>query len=192
MKILLIVIIVCLVLFLSSLKYHKISGFYMHKYAFQKLLGYHDFYDRLAWLFLKLPHKSIEFQYNNAHWRIELWKGKYILYLGCEIGIYKCARFCKKLFFGVSADEMLTMSLQLKVHNIQIAERFPTKTWWLTSFRFNLTPSLTPDDLTQIVSITFPNAAMYTAFCNAFHALHDTEIKIINSNNTDYRLWLQW
>lgn len=98
--------------------------------------------------------EPIFFDYKGKHWMIELWKGRYGLMTGCEIGVYN--RFPKSspahtlldatvgkrphdpnkshsMFFDCAGDsELLEMSYTLHRSGQKLFSRGPERHWWLT------------------------------------------------------------
>ena len=109
----------------------------------QKNLGYCDFYDTaapLAGIFIK--SLVSEFQYGSYNWRIQLWKGRYGITLGCEVGIYRNligSRVTK--IFGTTlyacSDKEYDMYIQLGYWHNNTADLIFDRSdqhWWLTGF----------------------------------------------------------
>lgn len=107
----------------------------------------------------------IKFNYAGSEWMIQLWKGRYVITNGAEIGIYKREPGSKGTFYNCVGDEdMLLMSLDLFHGDDLLVHRDPMYHWWLTGFTVSKTVYL-PQSLTLTGSITFKDAEMTCVFC---------------------------
>ena len=107
----------------------------------------------------------IKFNYAGSEWMIQLWKGRYVITNGAEIGIYKREPGSKGTFYNCVGDEdMLLMSLDLFHGDDLLVHRDPMYHWWLTGFTVSKTVYL-PQSLTLTGSITFKDAEMTRVFC---------------------------
>lgn len=136
--------------------------------AWQKECGYCDLYDRTAPLFhMVFDCEPIYFDYDNATWLIELWKGQYGITTGCEIGIYKADRIVPKsqrketLFLDVPKEQRPVFSLMLLKNGLQTCY-LCRKHWWLTAFHVG--QYTRPESLEMKVTVTFPESEMCCAF----------------------------
>ena len=104
----------------------------------------------------------IKFNYAGSEWMIQLWKGRYVITNGAEIGIYKREPGSKGTFYNCVGDEdMLLMSLDLFHGDDLLVHRDPMYHWWLTGFK----TVYLPQSLTLTGSITFKDAEMTRVFC---------------------------
>ena len=107
----------------------------------------------------------IKFNYAGSEWMIQLWKGRYVITNGAEIGIYKREPGSKGTFYNCVGDEdMLLMSLDLFHGDDLLVHRDPMYHWWLTGFTISKTVYLS-QSLTLTGSITFKDAEMTRVFC---------------------------
>ncbi len=139
--------------------------------AWQKDFGYIYAYDKFSpFINLVFDCEPVYFYYDNKTWLIEFWKGQYGINAGGEIGIYYVdyivprKKLRKTLFFGVPADEMMPLSMDLCHYNESIVQ-LSKRHWWLTAFRMG--SFCAPKKLTMNISITFPTKEMLEAFVNA-------------------------
>jgi hypothetical protein len=64
---------------------YKKGTFTSNMNAWQRHFGYFDAYDKAAPFSLcDLDCEPITFEYDKRDWKIELWKGRYVLSTGCE------------------------------------------------------------------------------------------------------------
>lgn len=113
--------------------------------SWQKGFGYCDAYDIAApAVGIFIDTLVSEFTYGDYDWRIQLWKGRYGISVGCEIGIYFCEKDVVKKVLGKrwynSYTDTFPMSIQLGyVVNGTIVKSFylHDNHWWLTGFIYS-------------------------------------------------------
>lgn len=133
------------------------------KDAWQKEVGYTDFYDIKAPLFnIVMDSLPVYFNYDGKEYRIEFWKGQYGITTGGEIGVYvKDSKDNKGNFYkGVDCNGFLEMCFSLYKKCLLFSRE--DVTWWLTGFdvgRFSW-----PKDLVMKVCINFRDRCMRDAF----------------------------
>lgn len=141
--------------------------------AWQRQLGYGDFYD-LAALSLNMVFdcEPVYFNYHGKTWLIKFWKGQYGIYTGAEAGIY-CADSVvppalrpQTIFHAVPQEEMLPIKLRLIDSDGTLFSIYKPH-WWLAGFMTGV--SNQPEDLNLEITITFPDEDM----CHAFTAALD-------------------
>ncbi len=152
--------------------------------SWQRKLGYCDLYDRMAPLAgIWIDCLVSEFKYGGKNWRIELWKGRYGISVGAEIGIYNSTTSTK--FYDCAKDEdRLEMAFEL----FYVADKFtgrlnpfmgrgPEVHWWLTGFMY--TPWSTElsingkpkhNNLVMLASIVFKDEEMAVKFKNGINS----------------------
>lgn len=108
--------------------------------------------------------ERIKFTYDNKEWMIQIWKGKYIIAPGAEIGIYTREIGAPGTFYNCAADEdMMVMSMELYHQEDLIFELEPTLHWWLTGFKLH-PEAYAPESLTLHGTIEFPTVEMADLF----------------------------
>ncbi|MBS0425044.1 MAG: DUF4474 domain-containing protein [Proteobacteria bacterium] len=174
--------------------------FYTRTDSFLQKFGYFSLYDVAAPLALMfLDCEPVRFKYDNRHWNIEFWKGRYGPFIGAEIGIYTGAKktgfklidhqlagFGKDTAVATKKD-WLEMSFVLKSKGRKIFENHSDdprtgqieKHWWLTGFK--LKPFLDRHTLVNEIKIVFKNAEMRKAFTKG--------LKRLGYTNSEYS-WL--
>ncbi len=144
--------------------------FYSTLNPWQRKFGYCRLYDEAAApLGMIVDCDPIYFNYKEKRWLIEFWKGQYDLPTGAEIGIYNTKApelnipgiFKGIFYYSASDDELLWMSYILKKKDKVLFTR-GGRHWWLTGFR--LGEFSQPSELTMIITITFKDWEMCTAF----------------------------
>ncbi len=134
--------------------------------SWQRNFGFTVLYDVFVYLtdFFDYVTVRVHFTYDNREWMVQLWKGKYFIAPGGEIGIYTREIGSPGTFYNCAADEdMMTMSMKLYHKDNLIFELGPKQHWWLTGFK--LAPkAYVPASLTLHGTIDFPTAEMANLF----------------------------
>lgn len=137
--------------------------------SWQREWGYCRAYDEgAAAMYMIFDCEPIYFDYNDARYLIELWKGQYGCTTGAEIGFYvnregDVDKAPDQLFYDcVSDEERLPMRFVLYRNGEKILERSELH-WWLTGFQVGMYSE--PEELSMEVGIAFPNVRMCNAFC---------------------------
>ncbi len=141
--------------------------------AWQRNVGYTGIFDRAASHFnMVFDYLPVYFSYQNRTWLIEFWKGQYGINTGAEIGIYYADQILSgdelsfAQFEAVDDRDMLPLSFCLIKGNKSLAS-VSKKTWWLTAFCMGIFSR--PGELTQNISIHFPNCEMLYSFLNSLY-----------------------
>jgi hypothetical protein len=133
--------------------------------AWQRRFGYSTFYDDMAPLF-NMDYETLNFyfDYGGKNWLIEVWKGRYGLTSGAEMGIYnKPASRRIKHYDAVPDRERLKMGFSLYDGTGElIMTRTPSKAWWCTGFVVFM--QKTSKQLGMTFTIEFNDYAMLKAF----------------------------
>lgn len=153
------------------------------KGSWQKDFGFAGVYDLLA-PYVQMDYDSVRvyFTYDNQDFMVQLWKGQYVLFHGCEIGVYhREADGLKKdpytLYTAADEKYWLTMDMGLfrqkhegdAPEDYELLFRRPVdKYWWCTGFVQGWLRNTKPsDELRMEAAITFKDAAMASAFTQA-------------------------
>lgn len=153
------------------------------KGSWQKDFGFAGVYDFLA-PYVQMDYDSVRlyFTYGDQDFIIQLWKGQYVLFHGCEIGVYhRDADGLKQdpytLYNAADEEYWLTMDMGLyrqkqegdEAEDYELLFRRPVdKYWWCTGFVQGWLRNTEPADELRMESvITFKDAAMASAFAQA-------------------------
>lgn len=151
--------------------------------SWQREVGYCDLYDLKApFLNMVFDAQPIYFDYNNKHYRVELWKGQYGITTGAEIGIYirdSNSDFKKEFYRTATYEESLELNFKL-LNNCSLLERC-AYTWWSTGF--DVGEFSRPKDLSMKVCIKFPNEKMQYEFLKGLLNAGYTKNKICICQN---------
>lgn len=137
--------------------------------SWQRNFGFTMAYDIFCYITKLFDYVTvrIKFTYDNKEWMIQLWKGKYIIAPGAEIGIYTREIGAPGTFYNCAADEdMMVMSMQLYHQEDLIFELGPTLHWWLTGFKLHHEAYI-PKSLTLHGNIEFPTKEMADLFVDS-------------------------
>ncbi len=129
--------------------------------------GFCLFYDLFSYTtpFFNYQTARIKFEYDNAEWMIQIWKGRYIVTNGGEVGIYKRELGSKGSFYNcVDDNDMLQMTLDIYHNEENLVHREAMYHWWITGFTISDTLYL-PQSMVLKSDITFKDTEMVEAFC---------------------------
>lgn len=137
------------VILAAGFRYDKNQGiFYSESESFQRNLGYTAYYDVGA-AFFGMYYDTIRLKFNHDKydWMIQVWKGRYGITTGAEIGIYKKPQGQDIEFYACADDDSrITMSFALYKGDDLYMTRGPEPHWWLTGFK--LFDMISPEELT--------------------------------------------
>ncbi len=149
--------------------------FYSDSQSWQRLFGYTNFYDASA-ATMGMYYDTIRFffNYNNMDWRIQLWKGRYGITTGGEIGTYwKKPDLDTAYYEAVPDDQTIMLSFALYRDGQLYMTRGPEKHWWLTGFK--LFDMASPDELTMHASFFMTDEKQADALEKAILDAHFVE-----------------
>lgn len=162
---------------------------YAAQNCWNRNMGFMELYDYLAPLvnydYLTL---RVKFEYAKKDWLIQFWKGRYIITMGAEVGIYNKPQDRLIDFYDCAGDEdMMPMSMRLKLGNAVLIDREMQLSWWQTGFR--LGPLYPPFMLTLESTIVFPNGEMRKAFTDSVDKLVNSDTTYTVDGNTVSLIW---
>lgn len=139
------------VILAAGFRYDKNQNiFYSETQSWQRNFGFTPAYDAGAALTgMYYDTIRINFNYRGNDWRFQLWKGRYGITTGAEMGVYykDDAVDSDFIYACVPDDEMITMSYAIYKGDELYMVRGPEKHWWLTGFR--LFDMIAPSELTM-------------------------------------------
>lgn len=150
--------------------------FYTPLYPWQRNFGFNKLYDAFAPLMnLVYDTMRIKFEYGEYDWMVQLWKGRYGITTGAEIGVYHKAKGSSgnKPYDCASDENMLLMSFELLKDGEHYFSREEQYHWWLTGFVLGDLYSY--KNLTLLSTITFKDEEMRDAFLTALYTQGYTE-----------------
>ncbi len=165
------------------------STLYTAVNSWQRNFGFTVLYDVFVYMtdFFDYVTVRVHFTYDNREWMVQLWKGKYFIAPGSEIGIYTRDIGSIGTFYNCASDEdMMNMSMKLYHKDNLILELGPKRHWWLTGFQ--LAPkAYVPASLTLHGTIEFPTEEMAKLFVENANATG--EIKATNNGALASFVW---
>ena len=137
--------------------------FYSEEESWQRNFGFTPIYDAAA-AFTGMYYDTmrLKFNYADRDWMIQIWKGRYGITTGAEMGIYYKEPTQEENFYLCVPDEdMITMSFAVYKGDELYMTRGPEPHWWLTGFK--LFDMIAPGDLTMHASFFMEDAGMADA-----------------------------
>ena len=137
--------------------------------AWQRAYGFCLAYDIFCYVtaFANYTTQRIKFNYQGEEWMIQLWKGRYLVANGAEVGLYNRPMGSKGSYYDCAGDDdLLMMSFDLYHGSELISHRDPQLHWWLTTFALNDRAYL-PQTMTLITTITMRDQEMFDAVTKA-------------------------
>ena len=142
------------------------------KNVWQRNMGYGFLYDLICYcnpFFISFKTQRIKFTYDNKDWMIQLWKGRYFITNGSEVGVYTRPQYAVGSWYGC-ADESEEMPVSMDLtHNGNTIVSIPKEdAWWLSKFKVDKTSYL-PEDMVLTTTITVKDEEMLEAFTDAIY-----------------------
>lgn len=141
--------------------------------VWQRNMGFNIFYDIFCYLtpfFFHYTTQRVKFNYQGKDWMFQMWKGRYAIANGGELGIYTRPEEKEGSFYDCGADEdMLVMSVEVYHGDELLFKHGPMLHWWVTGFAINDTAYL-PESLTLFATIEMRDEEMLEAASEAFEA----------------------
>ncbi len=139
--------------------------------VWQRNMGFNIFYDIFCYLtpfFFHYTTQRVKFVYEGKDWMFQMWKGRYTIANGGELGIYTRDESKNGSFYDCASDEdMLVMSIAVYHGDELIFKRDPMLHWWVTGFAISDTAYL-PSSLTLVSTITMRDKEMLDLAVEAF------------------------
>lgn len=139
--------------------------------VWQREMGFNIFYDIFCYLtpfFFHYTTQRVKFNYQGKDWMFQMWKGRYALANGGELGIYTRPEEKEGSFYDCGSDEdMLVMSIEVYHGEELLFKHGPMLHWWVTGFAISDTAYL-PESLTLVATIEMRDEEMLRAASEAF------------------------
>lgn len=122
----------------AGFRYDKEQGiFYSETESWQRNFGFSAIYDAgAAFTGMYYDTMRLKFHYNNRDWLFQIWKGRYGITTGGEMGVYYKRPEHPDTFYACAKDDQLvTMSFALYRNDELFMTRGPEPHWWLTGFK---------------------------------------------------------
>ena len=137
--------------------------FYSESESWQRNFGFTPIYDAGAALVgMYYDTMRLKFTYGDHDWMFQLWKGRYGITTGAEMGLYYKPIGTDSTFYECIPDsETITMSYALYRGDELYMTRGPEPHWWLTGFK--LFDMVAPQELTMHATFFMDNSEMADA-----------------------------
>ncbi|MBR6532099.1 MAG: DUF4474 domain-containing protein [Clostridia bacterium] len=149
--------------------------------VWQRELGFNIFYDIFCYLtpfFFHYTTQRVKFNYDGKDWMFQLWKGRYAIANGGEVGIYTRDESKSGTFYDCASDEdMLVMSMDVYHGDTLLFSRPAERHWWVTGFQLDDTGYL-PHSLTIVSTITMKDAEMLSAVTEALDGIRNISYEV--------------
>lgn len=140
--------------------------------VWQRKMCYGFLYDLVCYMnpfFVSFETQRIKFVYDNKDWMIQLWKGRYFITNGAEVGIYTRPAYMTGTWYECADDtESMPMSLRLSHAGEDFFYIPQDDAWWLSKFKIGTTAYL-PKAMTLTTEITVKDQTMLEAFTAALN-----------------------
>lgn len=130
--------------------------------------------------FFRYRTRRFKFDYAGKEWMIQVWKGKYVIANGAEVGIYNREKNKIGSYYDCAGDEdLLKFSLDLYHGEELIFSRTEENHWWANGFKL-VRNACSADELTVKCTIEMKDAEMLQAFCKALdkNLYHDVSYSV--------------
>ena len=152
------------VILAAGFRYDKEQGiFYSESESWQRNFGFTPIYDAAA-AFTGMYYDTmrIKFNYGGRDWMFQLWKGRYGITTGAEMGVYNKNPETDIEFYACAENEdKVTMSFALYNGDELFMTRGPEPHWWLTGFK--LFQMIGPQNLTMHATFFMEDSGMADA-----------------------------
>lgn len=139
--------------------------------VWQRNMGFNIYYDIFCYLtpfFFHYTTQRIKFNYEGKDWMFQMWKGRYAIANGGELGVYTRDESKSGTFYNCASDEdMLVMSIAVYHGDELVFKRDPMLHWWVTGFAIDDAAYL-PESLTLVASIELKDEEMLKVVKEAF------------------------
>lgn len=117
--------------------------------------------------FFRYKTRRFMFDYQGKEWMIQIWKGRYIIADGAEVGLYNRPQEKAGTYYNCADDdELLNISFSLYHGDELLFSRAEQKHWWANGFKLMRHPC-EAKDLTLTCTIEMKDEEMLQAFCDA-------------------------
>jgi hypothetical protein len=159
--------------------------------VWQRNLGFNLYYDIFCYLtpfFFHYTTQRVKFNYDGKDYMFQMWKGRYAIANGGELGIYTRPEEKVGTFYDCAGDEdMLVMSLEVYHGEDLLFKHGPMLHWWVTGFSVSDTAYL-PESLTLISTIEMKDEEMLRVVTEAL----DKKAGIIDYEVDGLEVTLTW
>lgn len=149
--------------------------------VWQREFGFNIFYDVFCYLtpfFFHYTTQRVKFTYDGKDWMIQLWKGRYAIANGGEVGVYTRDESKSGTFYDCASDEdMLVMSMDVYHGDTLLFSRPAELHWWVTGFQLSDTAYL-PHSMKIVSTITMKDEEMLAAATGALDKIWNIDYEV--------------
>ena len=142
----------------------------------QRKFGFSPVYDFITYItpyFMQYTTRRLKFDYAGEEWMIQLWKGRYFITNGGEVGIYTRPEGTLGSFYQCASDEdCLDMTLDITRGDLEILHMPMQHNWWISGYAFDDT-TYEAESLRMVSTVTMKDEEMLRAFTEALDAQPD-------------------
>lgn len=137
--------------------------FYSETESWQRNFGFSAIYDAgAAFTGMYYDTMRLKFSYGGLDWMFQIWKGRYGITTGGEMGVYyKRPEHGDTFYACAKDDQMVTMSFALYRNDELFMTRGPEPHWWLTGFK--IFEMAAPQELTMHATYFMDDTGMADA-----------------------------
>lgn len=161
--------------------------FYTTNDPWQRNMGFTPFYDNISVLGnIYYDTVRFDFLYGGRRWRYQIWKGRYGVTSGCEMGAYwqePDTANTDYFYTPADTDPLPGMYFELYRYEEYMFKNGPAKHWWLTGFR--LLSGAGSEALRMKCTFYMPNAEMADALEASVKAQCAANGKLTSSRKGD-------
>ena len=147
----------------------------------QRDFGFSPIYDFISYVtpyFMQYTTRRIKFNYGDQEWMIQLWKGRYFITNGGEVGIYTRPVGSVGSFYKCASDEdALDMKLDITRGDLDILHMPKQHNWWVSGYSFDNT-TYPAESFHYVAAITMKDEAMLKAFTAAVDGISDVSYTV--------------
>lgn len=181
---------------IASYKYDPDGNYYYtdDKNAWQSNFGFNEGYDSMAPVtMMYYDTVRTKFVYGGKEWLIQTWKGQYgYAFVGGEVGVYTRKTGSAGTHFNCAGKEdWLKMEMCFMWDENQTGDYRPVfnrpydKYWWCTGFVVGFDGGKNRHQFRLVTHITFKDAEMADAFCEAFEKNGFRRVSSLTRNDID-------
>ncbi len=130
--------------------------------------------------FFRYQTRRFKFDYAGREWMIQVWKGKYVIANGAEVGVYNRDKNKIGSYYDCAENEdLLKLSLDLYHGDELLFSLAEENHWWANGFKL-MRNACSADELTMKFTVEMKDAGMLEAFCDALdrNLYHDVTYSV--------------
>lgn len=137
--------------------------------CWMRYFGFCLFYDLVSYTtpFFNYRTRRFKFDYQDKEWMIQIWKGRYLIADGAEVGVYNRSKSKIGTYYDCVSDaDRLKISFSVYQGDKLLVSRAEQLHWWANGFKI-MKKTCGPNDLTLKCTIEMKDEEMLQAFSQA-------------------------